>query len=824
MLLKPFIQDKGCLYLSIDNEYQGKYNYKTIQEFIYAIPKEWNEKRINRDGPNYHITITRPHETKTNNLNLSGLTQPEDSFWFPVGVKILPHVAFIVVHYPAGDRFRKAHGLEPYNFHITLGWANTDDHTLDKSIKCLEPEQIVNWDFYKTRTLYQKQLAWVEKLYQFNQSNPDIIAELIDLLCKKQVWDRAYGLALDLIKYNSSKGAYCLLKLCGVISNSKETIELVAKELDGKPVDPEYEDYILSNLNKLNSNEKIHWVNHKNQYTKLAKPRNFTQVYPGIYASAVVKAHHLDWLKLNKITCIVNLTETKEMVPDSELVEYVGQNLICCPISDRGICTMEQMDLLVDKLSKLHEKNKHFIVHCMGGKGRTNMVVACFAIRELNMELDKVIDHMEQTREVIFSKEQMEFMRSYQTKYSHQTGKLSKKFIKSNGKKCPKLMILVGLPGAGKSTFSTHLETHVQDVIRISQDDIGRKACEKLMSENAQSDTLVIVDRCNNKKLDRKDFQGWLKQGQRSWALVFETEKEECVYRAQHRPDHPTLKASSAEKIIGDLANSFEPVSLTEGFEEIIHIKSPDDLNYILGLWQIPPIEITQEYSMDLVKFPRTRHLANIGGASREDLLLPACEVESYLNREIFIEEKIDGANMGISIEPETWKVLFQNRSHYVTPNYAAQFKKLDLWKDMHQAELYEILEPGRHILFGEWVFAKHSIHYSNLPGYFIAFDLYDKLTGKFAGRKNLETLLAKTTIPQIRLIGSGKYSSIAGIIKLANSQSGYYSGPVEGVYVRICDDFHTVARAKIVRNDFICGDTHWSKSQCVENQLSKNE
>ncbi len=813
MLTEPFANIKGCLYLLISQA--------VVSEHVGKISPQWIENQIQRDGQNYHITITRPHETKLIGQNLLGPIQPENDSWYPVGVKILPHVAFIVVHYPAGDKFRKAHGLEPYNFHISLGWADTDDHTIDKSIGCLEPNQIVNWEFYKNRTLYLKQLAWVEKLYQFNPSDPEIIAELIDLVCKKQQWDRAYGLALDLIKLNPNKGAYCLLKLCGVIPNSKETVELVGKELDGKPVNPEYEEPILSNLNKLNSNEKIHWVNVENKYVKLAKPRNFTQVYPGVYASAVIKAHHLDWLRLNQIASICNLTESKEMVPDTELVEWAKTNYINWPIQDRSICSIESMDLLVDRLAKLHVEDKHFIVHCMGGKGRTNMVVACFAIRELSMELNKVIEHLEATREVIFSKEQIGFMREYQAKYSNQTGKSSKKFIKFNGKKCPKLMILVGLPGAGKSTFSTHMETHVGDVIRVSQDDMGKKACENLMSANAQSDTLVIVDRCNGKKSDRKDFQGWLKQGQRSWALVFETEKDECVYRAQHRPEHPTLRASGAEKIIGDLANSFEPVGLNEGFEEIIHIKSPDDLNYILGLWQIPPIEITQEFSMDLVKFPRTRHLANLGGASREDLLLPACEVESYLNREIFIEEKIDGANMGISIEPETWKVLFQNRSHYVTSNYASQFKKLDLWRDLHQAELYEILEPGRHILFGEWVFAKHSIHYSNLPGYFVAFDLYDKLTGKFAGRKNLETLLAKTTIPQIRLIGSGKYPSIASICKLVNSQSGYYSGPVEGVYVRICDDSHTIARAKIVRDDFICGDTHWSKSQCVENQLN---
>ena len=32
----------------------------------------------------------------------------------------------------------------------------------------------------------------------------------------------------------------------------------------------------------------------------------------------------------------------------------------------------------------------------------------------------------------------------------------------------------------------------------------------------------------------------------------------------------------------------------------------------------------------------------------------------------------------------------------------------------------------------GEWLYAKHSIHYTRLPDYFLAFDLYDRRTGVF--------------------------------------------------------------------------------------------
>ena len=38
----------------------------------------------------------------------------------------------------------------------------------------------------------------------------------------------------------------------------------------------------------------------------------------------------------------------------------------------------------------------------------------------------------------------------------------------------------------------------------------------------------------------------------------------------------------------------------------------------------------------------------------------------------------------------------------------------------------------GQFILYGEWLYAKHSVHYRNLPHYFFEFDIYDKDAGQF--------------------------------------------------------------------------------------------
>lgn len=820
-----FVYSKGCLFLSIEPEY--------INQYLKEIPEMWQLNRSKRDGTKYHITIVKSTEDIPETL-------PNNENYYIVGLKKTNNIAFLVVHYPAGDKFRKKHNLDTIDFHISLGWAKNDDHTICKSIKCLDKDEIINKTFYDFFTINEKQYEIMTKLYYDFPLDSNILASYIDCLVKNQEWEKAKLLSYTLLDMCPNKGTFALLKL-NLMFNTIDTklLETIEEKLLGVDINNNIKEYNINkiknyNIEKLNyalllnSNalvSKYEWMIKDNKYYKLKMPRNCTEPYKKIFGSAVLKNTHLEFIKYKNIDCVINLTEKHESEIDQELINYFGKNYYKYPIPDRSIITMENTEIIIDKMIEYYDNDKNILVHCMGGKGRTNMIISCFAIKKFGLQFSEINELLKTTREYVLSKEQIDFIKKYEHKLmsNEDFNKKDKSFIKFNGKKCPKMIILVGLPGSGKSTFSNHIINNVKSTIRISQDDIGKKACYDVISKNISNNNLILIDRCNLKAEDRKDFYDYLKQDQKAWAIVFNTEPEECIYRAQHRPEHPTLKPTSAEKIIKDLYLTYEPVLPNENFEQIIQIKSPDDLNFILEQWSIPLIKIIDENANDIIKFPRTRHLANIGGASREDLLLEQNDINQFLTNEIFIEEKIDGANMGISIEPETYKILFQNRSHYVTPNYAAQFKKLDIWRDTHQSELYEILEPGRHILYGEWVFSKHSIHYTNLPDYFIAFDLFDKKTGKFCSRNKLEELLKNTTIQQIKLVTKGKFKNIDQIIKLVNSNSEYYSGKLEGVYVRICDENYTLKRAKIVRNDFICGDTHWSKNKCTENLIKNN-
>jgi len=168
---------------------------------------------------------------------------------------------------------------------------------------------------------------------------------------------------------------------------------------------------------------------------------------------------------------------------------------------------------------------------------------------------------------------------------------------------------------------------------------------------------------------------------------------------------------------------------------------------------------------------------------------------------------------------------MAQNRSHFVNSTYHAQFKLLDKWIVQHTEELMNIFNKGNYILFGEWVYFKHSIHYTKLPDYFVAFDLYDRVNEKFMTRSTLEELLQGTSINIIRIMHSGT-ATIDNLKAMVNNASDYYDGPVEGVYVRAYENDAVKYRGKIVRSDFLCGDVsgnvnHWTKQQFTKNILA---
>lgn len=170
---------------------------------------------------------------------------------------------------------------------------------------------------------------------------------------------------------------------------------------------------------------------------------------------------------------------------------------------------------------------------------------------------------------------------------------------------------------------------------------------------------------------------------------------------------------------------------------------------------------------LDLVKFPRTRHLLDVGGTAvtRDDLLMTEREANRFLKGKVVsIEEKIDGANLGFSMD-EDFRIRAQNRSHFVDSATHRQFSALDSWMSQNSKDLLKILDHGKFNLYGEWVYAKHSIFYTRLPSYFIAFDLYDTKNQQFVSRRERDSMLSGTNMWTVPLIAEKQFKNIDEVL-----------------------------------------------------------
>jgi predicted kinase len=71
----------------------------------------------------------------------------------------------------------------------------------------------------------------------------------------------------------------------------------------------------------------------------------------------------------------------------------------------------------------------------------------------------------------------------------------------------PFVLILVGLPGSGKSHFASRLEEKSARFVRINQDVLGdRPACEKLARSVLADGKIAVIDRCNFDVNQRKKW------------------------------------------------------------------------------------------------------------------------------------------------------------------------------------------------------------------------------------------------------------------------------------------------------------------------------
>ncbi|MFN0070325.1 MAG: RNA ligase family protein [Chloroflexota bacterium] len=222
-----------------------------------------------------------------------------------------------------------------------------------------------------------------------------------------------------------------------------------------------------------------------------------------------------------------------------------------------------------------------------------------------------------------------------------------------------------------------------------------------------------------------------------------------------------------------------------------------------------------------MFRFPRTPHLAWLSsGEPRDDKLLPPPEAQALLKDSVIVEEKIDGANLGISVDSDG-EIHVRNRGNFLEPPYFGQFQRLQYWLCCHQAALFDCLHDGL-TLYGEWLAARHSVAYDKLPDWFIAFDIYDQKAERFWSTRRRDELVQRASLCRVPTLFRGK-TSIDDLKRLIDVEpSRFRDGPLEGVVVRSETEAWLIARAKLVRADFVQNiGEHWSRRGMEWNQLA---
>ena len=564
-------------------------------------------------------------------------------------------------------------------------------------------------------------------------------------------------------------------------------------------------DNISKSKNILIYNPKSLWV----EFQEL--PWNFSEVDDNLYGSGVIQDYHILPLKTLGITQIINLIEEKP--PSNELKTIAKNNGIDIhyfPIEDRESTDIETIDTILNLITP----NRKTLVHCMGGIGRTNMILVCYLTKKLRMSQSEATTKLSSERKVILTNPQILLAKKY---YGHvNQPKGSNKFKKTA---LPGLIMLIGVPCSGKTTLSLEFQTYYNDkIVHINQDDMGNKDCWENFSSKAKQYT-IILDRCN---LKRNERQEWIKSysqisSEKIIAICFQLDLSVCTERVKLRENHPSLSGKGGVKIIESLSKDFEPPSTKEGFSEIFIIKNDEDLMKIKNKFGFG-----NNVNTDIImKFPRTKHLANLGSMSRDDLIFDSIELEKFMKMLLTVEEKIDGANMGLFLD-EDGNIRAQNRSHFVNSSYHSQFKLLDKWILDHTNDLMLIFEKGNYIVFGEWVYMKHSINYTRLPDYFLIYDIYNRDNGDFLARNTLVELTKDTGLYIVPLIFEGKTTLDKLKEICVQTQSQFCDDQIEGIYVRAYENNILKYRGKIVRPNFICGDVHWTKGKYTINTLAR--
>ena len=248
-----------------------------------------------------------------------------------------------------------------------------------------------------------------------------------------------------------------------------------------------------------------------------------------------------------------------------------------------------------------------------------------------------------------------------------------------------------------------------------------------------------------------------------------------------------------------------------------------------------------------ILKYPRTPHIEGSRLQSGDEDLsqIPFSQIAG---KSIAVEEKVDGANVGISFHDG--ELYLQSRGHFLRGGgKEREYELFKVWANSKRDELYDILGE-RYIMYGEWLYRKHKVYYNALSHFFLEFDVFDKDTGEYLDTGSRKALLSNSCIQSVPTLFTGRLSSREELLSLLG-QSNYITeghlselsdvaaslgldplsvlehtdetSLMEGLYVKVEEGGKVTSRMKYVRHGYTqtAGtEERWHSRTVIPNKL----
>jgi predicted kinase len=147
----------------------------------------------------------------------------------------------------------------------------------------------------------------------------------------------------------------------------------------------------------------------------------------------------------------------------------------------------------------------------------------------------------------------------------------------------PFMLLLVGVPGSGKSHFASQLEQAMPyKYVRVNQDTLGnRKRCEEKTRRVLARGKSPIIDRCNFDESQRSCFLDIARHYNVPVdCVVFDIPKDECIRRCENRRNHETISPGNARKVVECMVRQFSaPV---EKFRTLTQVSNLDAVHELI--------------------------------------------------------------------------------------------------------------------------------------------------------------------------------------------------------------------------------------------------